>query len=43
MALPRRAEDRGEGEGRAMYGQVSVGACGFWSDGTLVPFAKDTR
>ena len=33
----------GEGEGRAMYGQVSVGACGFWSDGTLVPFAKDTR
>jgi hypothetical protein len=27
------------GDGYAAYGQVSAGACGFWSDGRLYPYA----
>ena len=34
---------RRTGGGHAAYGQVTAGACGFWSDGRLFPFADAER
>lgn len=31
------------GDGHAAYGQVSAGACGFWVDGRLLPYAEGRK